>query len=216
MHQTGSQTNIVTLNIGLFPGSRSPENIENFKMILEILENMSDLNYFENVELKFAIVNAMSSEKIREILNQRKWIEAEKKIKNKVLEFKYGFISISLHWNLFEEILFKSKFVISMAGTASEQAIGLGKPVIQIEGQGPQFTKSFAEAQRRLLGKYVFCANNYKNKKDQINQTINLILKVLYLIKIDKKFLITCLDNAKLRIGDSNACIKIVNDIKAS
>ena len=103
-----------------------------------------------------------------------------------------------------------------MAGTASEQAIGLGKPVIQIEGQGPQFTKSFAEAQRRLLGKYVFCANNYKNKKDQINQTINLILKVLYLIKIDKKFLITCLDNAKLRIGDSNACIKIVNDIKAS
>ena len=34
----------------------------------------------------------------------------------------------------------------SMAGTATEQAIGLGKPVIQIEGKGPQFTKTFAEA----------------------------------------------------------------------
>jgi len=43
-----------------------------------------------------------------------------------------------------------------MAGTAAEQAIGLGIPVIQIEGKGPQFTKTFAEAQRRLLGKYVF------------------------------------------------------------
>ena len=43
-----------------------------------------------------------------------------------------------------------------MAGTAAEQAIGLGKPVIQIEGKGPQFTKSFAEAQRLLLGKNVF------------------------------------------------------------
>ena len=59
-----------------------------------------------------------------------------------------------------------------MAGTAAEQAIGLGKPVIQIEGKGPQFTKSFAEAQRRLLGKYVFCATNFKDKNDQINQTI--------------------------------------------
>jgi len=50
-----------------------------------------------------------------------------------------------------------------MAGTAAEQAIGLGKPVIPIEGKGPQFTKSFAEAQRRLLGKYVFCASNYND-----------------------------------------------------
>ena len=103
-----------------------------------------------------------------------------------------------------------------MAGTASEQAIGLAKPVIQIEGKGPQFTKSFAEAQRRLLGKSVFCASSYKNKKDQINQTINLILKVIYLIKIDKNFLNSCLYDANLRIGESNACIKIINDIEVS
>ena len=101
-----------------------------------------------------------------------------------------------------------------MAGTASEQAIGLAKPVIQIEGSGPQFTKSFAEAQRRLLGSYVFCSTNYINKKDQINQTINLILKVIYLIKLDKRFLSSCIDNANLRIGESNSCIKITNDIK--
>ena len=119
-----------------------------------------------------------------------------------------------MNWNLFEATLSESNFVISMAGTASEQAIGLAKPVIQIEGNGPQFTKSFAEAQRRLLGRYVFCSTNYINKKDQINQTINLILKVIYLIKLDKKFLVSCLDNANLRIGESNSCLKIINDIK--
>ena len=100
-----------------------------------------------------------------------------------------------------------------MAGTAAEQAIGLGKPVIQIEGKGPQFTKSFAEAQRRLLGKYVFCATNYKNKNDQINQTINLIIKVIYLIKLDNKFLIACNENAKKRLGENKACIKMVDDV---
>tara|TARA_B100000941_G_C28157029_1_gene375394 strand:- start:247 stop:570 length:324 start_codon:yes stop_codon:yes gene_type:complete len=100
-----------------------------------------------------------------------------------------------------------------MAGTAAEQAIGLAKPVIQIEGKGPQFTKSFAEAQRRLLGKNVFCATSYKNKADQINQTINLIIKVLYLIKLNKKFLNLCIDNAKVRLGENNACIKMIDDL---
>ena len=204
----------IPFNIGLFPGSRFPEVEDNLQLILEVLETMSNLKYFENIGFKFAIVNALSMKKIREILNSRKWIFVENKVKNNGIEFKFGLITIHFNWNSFEEILFKSSFVISMAGTATEQAIGLAKPVIQIEGHGPQFTKSFAEAQRRLLGSYVFCANNYKNKKDQINQTINLILKIIYLIKIDQSFLSACLDNANLRIGESNSCIKIVADIK--
>ena len=100
-----------------------------------------------------------------------------------------------------------------MAGTAAEQAIGLGRPVIQIEGKGPQFTKTFAEAQRRLLGKYVFCASNYKNKNDQINQTIKLIIKIIYLIKLNKKFMISCNENAKKRLGENKACLQMVHDI---
>ena len=211
-----NKSKIVPSIIGLFPGSRLPETLENLQLILRVLETMSNLKYFENFAFNFAIVNAISIEKIRQILNQRKWIYVEQTTNHKSIKFRYGFITIKFIWNLFEEILFKSKFVISMAGTASEQAIGLAKPVIQIEGKGPQFTKSFAEAQRRLLGKYVFCASNYKNKKDQINQTINLILKVIYLIKIDKKFLTSCRRNSNLRIGEINACIKIIDDIKVS
>lgn len=44
---------------------------------------------------------------------------------------------------------------MAMAGTATEQVVGLGKPVITAPGAGPQFTYAFAEAQTRLLGESV-------------------------------------------------------------
>ncbi|KGF89293.1 MULTISPECIES: lipid-A-disaccharide synthase-related protein [Prochlorococcus] len=200
-------------SIGLFPGSRFPEILDNFVLILEVLEGLSNLSYFQKVGFNFAIVNALSSSKIREIFKNRKWIFLEKINEKNLLKFQYKSLKVNVYWNSFDEILLKSRCCISMAGTAAEQAIGLGKPVIQIEGKGPQFTKSFAEAQRRLLGKYVFCASNYKNKNDQINQTINLIIKVIYLISLNKKFLVSCSENAKKRLGASKACIKMVDDV---
>ena len=203
----------VSFSIGLFPGSRFAEILDNLVLILEVLEAMSDFSYFQKFEFNFAIVNVLPKLKIKQILIDRNWKLLETKLENKVMQFKFKLIKVNCNWNSFEEILLKSKCVISMAGTATEQAIGLAKPVIQIEGKGPQFTKSFAEAQRRLLGKYVFCATHYKNKNDQINQTIKLIIRVLYLIKLNKKFLSSCIDNAKIRLGDDNACLKIVKDL---
>ena len=200
-------------SIGLFPGSRFPEILDNFVSILEVLEALSDLRYFQKIEFNFAIVNALSSSKIKEILQNRRWLHLEKIKEKYLLKFQYKSLEVNIYWNNFDKILLKSKCCISMAGTAAEQAIGLGKPVIQIEGKGPQFTKSFAEAQRRLLGKYVFCATHYKDKNDQINQTIKLIIKVIYLIKLNKKFLISCNENAKKRLGEGKACLKMVNDM---
>ena len=201
------------LCIGLFPGSRSPEMLDNFILILEVLEELSDLRFFQKIEFNFAIVNALPSSKVMEIFENRGWLYLEK-IKDKhLLKFKYKSLEVNTYWNNFDKILMKSRCCISMAGTAAEQAIGLGKPVIQIEGKGPQFTRSFAEAQRRLLGKYVFCATKYQDKNDQINQTIKLIIKVVYLIKLNKKFLISCNEHAKKRLGENKACIKMVNDM---
>jgi len=209
----GRELKTSEFSIGLFPGSRFPEMLENFVLILEVLEELSDLRYFQKIQFNFAIVNALSSSKIKEIFQNRRWLYQEK-IKDKhLLKFQYKSIEVNIYWNNFDKILLKSRCCISMAGTAAEQAIGLGKPVIQIEGKGPQFTKSFAEAQRRLLGKYVFCASNYKDKSDQINQTIKLIIKVIYLIKLNKKFLISCNENAKKRLGKNKACPKMVDDM---
>ena len=200
-------------SIGIFPGSRFPEILDNFVLILEVLEALSNLIYFQKIEFNFAIVNALPSSKIREIFKNRKWVKLETINQKNILKYQYKSLKVNLYWNYFDEILLKSRCCISMAGTAAEQAIGLGKPVIQIEGKGPQFTKSFADAQRRLLGHYVFCATNFKNKNDQINQTINLIVKVIYLIKLNKKFLILCNENAKKRLGENKACIRMVDDV---
>jgi len=54
-------------SIGLFPGSRFPETLDNFVLILEVLEELSDLRYFQKIEFNFAIVNALSSSKIKKI-----------------------------------------------------------------------------------------------------------------------------------------------------
>ena len=200
-------------SIGLFPGSRFPEILDNFVLILELLEALSDLRYFQKIQFNFAIVNALSSLKIKEIFQKRGWLKLENIKDNNLLKFQYKFLEVNIYWNNFDKILLKSSCCISMAGTAAEQAIGLGKPVIQIEGKGPQFTKSFAEAQRRLLGKYVFCASHYKDKNDQINQTVKLIIKVIYQMQLNKNFMISCNENAKKRLGENKACLNMVNDI---
>ncbi len=210
---TDKNLQIFSMSVGLFPGSRFPEILDNIVSILEVLEALSELTYFDKIEFNFALVNSLNLAKVKQILIQRKWVFLEKVDENQFIKFRYKLIQVNLTWNSFEKILVKSHLVISMAGTAAEQSIGLAKPVIQIEGKGPQFTKSFAEAQRRLLGKYVFCATNYKNKKDQINQTVNLIIEVIYLMKLNKQFVSLCIENAKLRLGNNRACIKIIDDL---
>ena len=48
-------------SIGLFPGSRFPEILDNFVLILKVLEALSDLRYFQKIQFNFAIVNALST-----------------------------------------------------------------------------------------------------------------------------------------------------------
>ncbi len=55
----------------------------------------------------------------------------------------------------FADILAACDGVVGLAGTANEQAAGLGKPVVTFPGRGPQFTAEFARMQKRLLGEAV-------------------------------------------------------------
>ena len=52
----------------------------------------------------------------------------------------------------FSAILHSAALALGTAGTANEQAAGLGVPVIGFPTPGPQYTRAFAERQRRLLG----------------------------------------------------------------
>ena len=91
---------------------------------------------------------------------------------------------------------------LSNAGTATEQIAGLGIPSLSLPGPGPQFTKSFAKRQSRLLGGSVLVC---KNKKILLKR-LNLLLKG----KVDR------LGQAKIgkkRMGESGASKKIVDAI---
>lgn len=56
----------------------------------------------------------------------------------------------------FGSCLHRATVVLAMAGTATEQCVGLAKPVVTFPGAGPQFTARFAEAQSRHLGESIF------------------------------------------------------------
>lgn len=67
--------------------------------------------------------------------------------------------------NAFAALLHASGVALGTAGTANEQAVGLGKPTVAFPTNGPQFTGSFARAQKRLLGDGLILV---ANESDQI------------------------------------------------
>lgn len=60
--------------------------------------------------------------------------------------------SVWVYKGRFADILHAAEIVLGMAGTANEQAAGVGRPVVTCPGEGPQFTEKFVAAQKRLLG----------------------------------------------------------------
>jgi uncharacterized protein (TIGR03492 family) len=133
--------------VALLPGSRLPEASNNLGLMLDLVEAIASEFEPDSVQFRAALVpSMMSSEILTAIAHDRGWSFEfpNKLIKNELEVICFG--------TAFADILHKCDLVIGMAGTAVEQAVGLGKPVIQILGQGPQFTYSFAEAQMRLLG----------------------------------------------------------------
>ena len=91
---------------------------------------------------------------------------------------------------------------LSNAGTATEQIAGLGIPSLSFPGKGPQFTKSFAKRQSRLLGGSVSVC---KNKEILLQRLELLFRKKVYRLeqaKIGKK-----------RMGFSGGSKKIVDSM---
>ncbi|MEM7594806.1 MAG: lipid-A-disaccharide synthase-related protein, partial [Cyanobacteria bacterium P01_A01_bin.83] len=157
------------LNILLLPGSRMPEALRNWQQILMAV---------------WSVITAYSQDKLPQ-LQFSAAIAPGLDLKSFVvysvsqgwqMKFQYS-QTLTLTQNNCELILtqernhefFKmSDIAIAMAGTATEQFVGLGKPAIIFPGTGPQFTAAFAEAQSRLLG----CSITMVSDSQQVGQTI--------------------------------------------
>jgi uncharacterized protein (TIGR03492 family) len=63
----------------------------------------------------------------------------------------------------FADAVARAWLVIGLAGTANEQAAGLGRPVVAFPGPGTQFTPAFLQMQHRLLGDALLPARDWRD-----------------------------------------------------
>jgi len=185
----------------LLVGSRYPEALNNLDNFLNCLQDF-DLSK-ELVILLPLSINANVIQ-IQSYLNKYGFIK-QSKVKflideDSVWKKKDQYIVIGKgKFNLWANM---AEVGLSNAGTATEQIAGLGIPSLSLPGSGPQFTKSFAKRQSRLLGGSVLVC---KNKKILLKR-LSLLLKG----KVDR------LEQAKIgkkRMGESGASKKIVDAI---
>ncbi|MCU0542302.1 MAG: lipid-A-disaccharide synthase-related protein [Oscillatoriaceae cyanobacterium Prado104] len=171
--------------IALLPGSRAPEAYANWQVIVGavggILSVMGDRKllflgaiYSElNLEALRPVLESSSWRQVGEIREQRREgsilrppvsspAEIGQKSPNLLLPLTFvrGKAMMILSHNSFKDCASEADLAIAMAGTATEQFVGLGKPAIAIPGKGPQFTEAFAETQSRLLGPSLILVKN--------------------------------------------------------
>ncbi len=157
------------LTFVLLPGSRVPEAYENWEIILEavsellktsgLLETLGMLRTLglgqtllesTQTSIRFlgAIAPTVDPTLLCRLLERHGWTL----VPQSALTFKQGNATLLLTLSAFNDCLHQADMAIAMAGTATEQFVGLGKPAFTLSGRGPQFTSTFAEAQTRLLG----------------------------------------------------------------
>lgn len=177
--------------IVILPGSRVPESYENWQTLLVCAQVA--LRFLPNkVHFLAAIAPSLDLVELEKILLQKGWL------KTKNYHFKLGDGQLQLVTTGFGDCLHQAHLGLAMAGTATEQLVGLAKPVITIAGAGPQFTKKFAQEQSYLLG----CAINLIEKPAQTADVLSWMLGSADYFQLLVK-------NAEERMGKSGASKEI-------
>ena len=166
--------------LGILPGSRMPEVGENLCLILQVIEYISNLKCeYTDISFDVALVSTLDDYSLKNIITSSGWIFSYPTNKDDPLKLIKNHCIVNIYRDSFVKVVQSSNVLISMAGTATEQASLLGKLIVQVEGKGPQFNASFAEAQRRLLGPNIFCANGPIQDEKYMLKTCNLIINLL-------------------------------------
>ena len=184
-------------------GSRYPEAFKNLDNFLDCLQ---DLNVSADLVILLPLSINANVIKIQSYLNKYGFTKQSK------VEFSIDEDSV---WKKKKQYILigKGKFNLwanmadvglSNAGTATEQIAGLGIPSLSLPGSGPQFTKSFAKRQSRLLGGSVLACRN----KEILLKRLNLLLR-------EKIYRLEQAKIGKKRMGQSGASKKIVESINS-
>ncbi|MBT9547335.1 MAG: hypothetical protein IV090_18225 [Candidatus Sericytochromatia bacterium] len=133
--------------VGLAPGSHGDALI-NFCLILKQLSAGFDLP----VDYLCALAPGLSKHAFEQVLRVEGWQQEEVPDSKTGVFWRKEAARLALFQGAWGSILGSIQILIGLAGTANEQAAGLGIPVLSFSGKGLQYTSRFAEAQTRLLG----------------------------------------------------------------
>lgn len=195
-----------TLTILLLPGSRLPEAMSNWLKILSAVTEIIDSSFDKSLVFIAAIAPALPLHNFQEILISQGWILQPLEYFNlpisdaQAVAFTQNSATLVLTQQTYSDCLQIAELAIAMAGTATEQFVGLGKPAIIMPGEGPQFTTVFAEAQTRLLG----CSVILVEQPQQVASEIQSLLQ-------DATRLQEIAENGRRRMGKSGAAARICN-----
>jgi uncharacterized protein (TIGR03492 family) len=184
--------------VALLPGSRLPEAGTNLQLLLDLAIATTPLfpdgiQFYAAVTPNLCLPDKTGIIQVQQLAAQRGWVyHAEGYLTHPEHQIKLRCI-----YDAFADILHQCDLVVGMAGAAIEQAVGLGKPVIQIPSAGPQFTYTFAEAQMRLLGSSVQTIGTKPADGETITQAAQAIWRTLR----DEAYLQQCRENGLERIG---------------
>jgi len=193
------------LTLVLLPGSRSPEAYRNWQRLILALRDCLDSFINQSFLFLAAIAPGLELKPFCDSLTEEGWEESISKPRgipklksSKTREFSQRKASLIVTQQAFNTCLQQADFALAMAGTATEQFIGLGKAAIVFPGQGPQFTPAFAEAQTRLLGPSLILVD----RPDQVGDTLQALLQAP-----DRLHLIAA--NGRQRMGKPGAARRI-------
>ncbi|MDD3926709.1 MAG: lipid-A-disaccharide synthase-related protein [bacterium] len=144
----GSAENV---RIALLPGSRL-EAYDNLEVLLRIAERTAAA-YAAGLDFLLAMAPTLDTERLGLVIRQSGWHCDISGIDTGVVaEAVYGSARLTVVRGAFGDLLAAADLVIGQAGTASEQAVGMGCPLLAFPGRGPQVSEGFLRTQKRLLG----------------------------------------------------------------
>ncbi|WP_309742363.1 lipid-A-disaccharide synthase-related protein [Chamaesiphon sp. OTE_20_metabat_361] len=151
------------LIVTLLPGSRPPEAYANWEQVLIAVTSLISVFKQRQIICLAAIVPTLDLDTLQGDLSRSGWlpvVDPDAELTELIpaagtIYYQRENATIAISTQAYSQFMHKGDCAIAMAGTATEQFIGLGKPAFTIPGAGPQFTPGFAEAQTRLLGESV-------------------------------------------------------------
>ncbi|MGY4591908.1 uncharacterized protein (TIGR03492 family) [Thermostichus sp. MS-CIW-40] len=166
----------------LLPGSRPPEAYRNWALMMQVVERLPK---------ELQVYAALSPNLERDPLQAR--IPSQRS-------------DVLLVWGDFGACAQRATVVLAMAGTATEQCVGLGKPVVTLPGEGPQFTPRFAEAQTRLLGSAVHLTS--------VEQAPAVVGRILERLAADPNYAAELRAHGRRRMGSPGAARRIAAQLR--